>query len=581
MAVPAIITKLKSKKSFLWSAFIFVIFFIFFTNGLHEKYPDEFDNILGGRYIAEGRVIYKDFFTHHGPGAYWLSALIYMIGGGSFVVFRLIYSALLLGWLLFSYWFINRSVKERLSNIFLFYIVATGILATYVWTHMLLADALAAYLFIPVYVLLLLKSLYHKKLSGRDILFSSFVTGFMVMTSLTYLYVAVIVYLWLLYVVFWRDIGNFSFKGKIISLGKVIGLLAIPYLFFIGYLLITGSLRDFLFQNIEYNGRYYIYNYPKPEGSLRVNPIRYAVVIAYEFYNNFHVLVTRIGDFGFDFPLNVTFAVANLAMIIILIYRRKYMVGLILIMLMIYSNVRSNPLDFGEKDYQSAVYANMSLFNIGISLLVLKEELDKKGISYSARVIFTTTFIVLGAYTLPSTIFSIRKFNEKVYGKYMGISPLIYDRPEIAPVFNAVLDEKDYMWIGPFHFEEMFYIEAKPASKYHILLPEFGIIDEVQKELISDLRRNQPRLIWFDIRYSVRNSFPTNYGQFLIDYLKQDYIALIDYVDDNVQYKSVKSITTYYDPEVHLFIRRDKIQEVVQSLLQANIIKQVAIATDE
>lgn len=45
---------------------------LFLVSAFHEDYPDEYDSILGGKYILEGRIPYKDWFQHHQPGAYVL-----------------------------------------------------------------------------------------------------------------------------------------------------------------------------------------------------------------------------------------------------------------------------------------------------------------------------------------------------------------------------------------------------------------------------------------------------------------------------------------------------------------------------
>ena len=54
--------------------FIFSLLLVLFvTNAFHEKYPDEFDSIVGGRYITEGKLPYR-WFQHHQPGAYVMAA---------------------------------------------------------------------------------------------------------------------------------------------------------------------------------------------------------------------------------------------------------------------------------------------------------------------------------------------------------------------------------------------------------------------------------------------------------------------------------------------------------------------------
>ena len=56
--------------------FVFVFFLaLVLVNALHESFPDEYDNILGGFYINKGILPNIGFFTHHNIGAYFLAAI--------------------------------------------------------------------------------------------------------------------------------------------------------------------------------------------------------------------------------------------------------------------------------------------------------------------------------------------------------------------------------------------------------------------------------------------------------------------------------------------------------------------------
>ena len=83
---------IKKRGNLILITFFFFIFCILSINALHESYPDEFDNILGGKYILSGSLLYKDYFSHHGPVAYFLSAFILLFSNGSFVIFRILFA---------------------------------------------------------------------------------------------------------------------------------------------------------------------------------------------------------------------------------------------------------------------------------------------------------------------------------------------------------------------------------------------------------------------------------------------------------------------------------------------------------
>lgn len=561
-----------SLKLLFWVCFLFLMSGIFLANSLHISYPDEFDNILGGRYIAEGKIIYRDFFTHHGPVGYFVAAFVYLFSGQSFVRFRIFYGLFLFLLIFGQYVFLSKSLNIRNKfSFYLLYIFLSGILATYIWSHLLLADSLSAFLFVPVYLLLFVKALWKKPVTTLDVIFVSISTSLVLLTSLTYTYIVIIADLFCL-LQFLKSPNGKTLRKKLAVAGIAI---TVPYIVFIFYLLLSGSLKDYIFQNFEFNLRYYIYNYPRIEGSMRVNPIRYAISIAYEFFNNYHVLMTRVRDFGFDFPLNVTFALANFSLLIYLTIKRRYSIVLFVIGLMIYSNVRSNPLSFGETDYQSAVYAQLSLLNSILIIYLFKNSLNGSRISYSQRVIFTSLFVILSAYSVASGVFITRKFNEKVYLKYMGKEPLIYDGSLNARVINDLVKPDEYAWIGPFHFEDLLYMNAKIPSRYQILIPGFGKSSVVQQKMIEDFRHNLPSVILFDKRFHILGDAPEQYAQFFLDFLNENYGVLYDYSRDENRYFSGSPVSISFDLETQLYLRKDKIDELAEILVDKGWVKRV------
>ena len=150
---------------------------------------------------------------------------------------------------------------------------------------------------------------------------------------------------------------------------KVFLIVLFPYLLFLIYLLITGSIGDFFYHAVTFNQQFYIYNYPKPEGQTFINPVRFAIVIAQDFHSNFSSLLIQARSFNFQFPFNITLAVANTGLILFLLIKRKFMLAFFVLYWMIFSNARSNPLNSKATDYQSAVYMVASLFNICFVLL--------------------------------------------------------------------------------------------------------------------------------------------------------------------------------------------------------------------
>ncbi|MGH7245738.1 MAG: hypothetical protein ACREGI_02270, partial [Candidatus Levyibacteriota bacterium] len=562
--------------SFLWKLF-FVAFttILFLLDALHESYPDEFDNLLGGKYILHGRLLYTGFFTHHGPVPYYLAAFLELFSRTSFVHFRIVYAFFLVAINFLIFYLLKKRVG--LKNIFWYplFIVFLGVEATYYWSHMLLADNLAAYAFLPVYALLLIKSVTKQTFGKADMLLVSICSAIGLYSSLTYLYLFFIVAaasLMLYYESFpLRKNNIFSFKAY-----TPIGILALPHIVFGLYLLVTGSVSDYIFQNFTFNAKYYIYNYPRPAGSTSINPLRYAIVIAHDFFDNFQVLLLSVKDFNISFPLNLTMAIANAATLSYLLVKKNYKFFAVLILWMIYVNARSNPLVSSETDYQAAGYIFLSFFNLFFILPKLYEFINDSEL-LAKKVLLGSIFILLSVYTFFSMLFFVRKFADKYYPKYMGQAPLIYNRPEIAPIINLLVSKNEYMWIGPFEFEELFYTNGKTPSKYDILIPGFGKSEKVQQEMLSDFENNPPKVMMYDKNFFVLGSRAGDYGKFLDNFISENYITLLPYKEGKTYYRSVAPIHEgeKVDIETKLYIRKDVIHEVIQKLLDASYIKKI------
>lgn len=556
-----------------WSGFTLfaILLFIFLVNGLHESYPDEFDNILGGWNILHGNPLYSKFFTHHGPTAYFFAAFVEIFSGNSFVRFRMVYSVLLLSFYGFSFWYYRRSIGTHLSRFFPLFLIFIGVGATYFWGHMLLADNVSGVFLSLAISLVVIKHLHSKALTLSDLVFISVLTFFSITSSLTYLYLIFILYLF----VFWEYFrsSNLSFRRIKNYLYPLI-VFFIPFAVFFVYLLLTGSLSDYLYQNFDFNQKYYIYNYPRQPGETFINPVRFAIIIAHEFLMSFTDLLNQIKDLNFYFPFNIALAVGNTAFVIYLFVKRKYKILLFIILMLIYANGRSNPLTSGERDYQSAVYIFTSIM-LGVYLLyTLYEELGSN-LELRKKIVFSTLLIIVFVYSFANFMFLGRKFIDRAFQKYMGKAPLIYDRPQIAPILNTVLTQEDYTWIGPFEFEELFYTKIPNASQYQIFNPGMGRSEKIHNGLIEDFEMTRPKLIWFDKKFFIFGMNPEMYGQKFVSYITEHYTTLLEYRQGDSKYVSVKPIDPKTDIETKLYIRRENVNEIIGKLVSRGIIGQV------
>jgi hypothetical protein len=434
---------------------------------------------------------------------------------------------------------------------------------------MLLADNISGFFLTPVYVLVLLKIFYRENLEKKDFWFISILTSLAQLSSLTYTYFIFFIALCAIgYYLFYQPVKCKTWRAFF----EIIGIFLAPYFIFFIYLLVTGSLSDYIYQSITFNEQYYIYNYPRPPGVTHINPVRYAIVIAHDVLADFFTLAIQIKDFNFNFPYNVTLLIGNLVLIIFLLSKRNYYFAIFLLLFLIYSNARSDPLTSKETDYQSAVYMMISLFNICFTLPTVYQELNAQ-IQPAKRTLLSLSFLLLFAYSLFTGFFLFNTWFEKAYGKYMGTAPLIYDRPDVAPVINSIISPNDYMWIGPFSFEDLFFANGNIPSKYQILIPDMSKSQKIEDGILADFNAHKPKVIYFDKTYFILGSDPEMYGQFFLNFLNQNYVTLDQYRNGNTKYVSIQPPTLQLDLETKLYINKDDIQEVIQKLVASNYIK--------
>ncbi len=551
--------------------FLFFFFAILFANTFHEEYPDEYDNILGGKYIVHGILPYSGFFSHHGPVAYFLSAFLYLFSNDSFVSLRIAYSIFLFLYFLGTYEYIRISVGKIETNFYLFFLAIVGIASTYFWGHMLLADNLSAYLIIPAIALIILKVVHKKLFSFLDLIFISILLSLGLLSSLAIIYLVFITYVFCIY--FYlnsANFKNFTKKGVI----SFLLIMAAPYVVFTLYLLVTQSFQDYVYQSIVVNQKYYIYNYPSSSSGI-INPVRYAIVIFHNFYYSFTSLLFQFKDFNFGFPFNITLALSGFALVAYFFIRRQYALAIFFILSLVYANARSSPLESSEKDYQAAVYIMISLFSM--CFFLSKVFVDLKGENdYRKRIILAPLFLLVGVYSFFNVEFLYGRFQDKVYQKYMGNAALIYDRPELAPIANKIIGENDYLWIGPLEFKEYLYVNAKIPSKYHVLIPAMARSEKIKAEMLRDFREYKPKVIFFDQYYSILGSSPKDYAGFFLNFLNENYITLYDYRRNGSRYISVIPISNRIDLETKMYINKDNIDEIITKLLSSNLIKEAS-----
>lgn len=464
------------------------------------------------------------WFQHHQPGAYIFSAAVLALSGQSFVRFRLVSAVMFFLVYLLSCLGILRRLGKEVAKIYLALVGFLTLAATYFWGQMVLADTISLIFFLPAYTLTLLSELKNRRWRLTDVYLINLLLFASWVTSLTLTYTVGILSLYILY----RYVTQGNFRGIRNIVKRLLVILSIiitPYFLFFAYWWITGSLQEYIFANFTYNQEYYIYNYPRSPGAA-FNPLRYAVIISQNFFNNYYPALSGILKFPLSDPLQTTLAVGTAGFVFTSIIIRRYLLGFTSLLIIIFISARINPQAIKSTDYQSWIYVALSLLHALIAVWLSTKILNNPGNSPARRLASAVSLIIIGTYLVASGVFLAVKLTNTFVPKYMGTAPLIYDRPEVAPLVNRLTSVGDYAWIGPFSFKELFYLNAKVPSKHHWFLNHAMSSDKIRTEILSDFTRHQPLVVVFNRRYAPWGGDPATYQSFFTEILDRDYFRI-------------------------------------------------------
>ncbi|MFZ2206691.1 MAG: hypothetical protein WA061_00925 [Microgenomates group bacterium] len=493
---------------------------LFLVNSQYLAYPDEFVNILGGKFILEGKVPYREFFDHHLPGAWYLSALILLFSFGSFVKFRFLWGLLSF----IALYFVGKFVEKRNKDIYPFFLgffLLYPMITMYYWTHLFIADGIAFLFFSSLFWMLFSES-YQEKHSIKTLIFLSLCNAAFIFSSLTYIYIALLFYGWIGVLLLksftnrthgenpWRDLLRFT----IIS--------AAPFLLYAIYLFISNSWKEFYISNFVYNTTLYMHvdNYTMGR---YFNPIKFALTIIYNFFTTYIQLLVRIKEFNLYFPVDLVLALSTFLLFVFLLIE-KPLIGVIYFFILSFSAPRSNLMKIGETDYQSGLF--IAIGSISFFLLLWRY----KHIKFSFEPFelvrkFLVALVVL--YGIFAGIFLLENTYNKFYLRHTQKMPSIYDHAPTGFFINDVVKDGEYYWIGPYEPHQEFFVKgAKLPGKFPTLLPQFRESEYFSSEFIKQFETHPPKVIMYKHEASIFGTPAMEFGAFFVDWMKDKYIAL-------------------------------------------------------
>lgn len=399
----------------------------------------------------------------------------------------------------------------------------------YYWTHLFIADGIAFLFFSSLFWMLIVES-YQKETRLKTVIFLSLANFIFVFSSLTYIYIALLFYAWIVLLLFkskpkWGEIVRFC----LIS--------ATPYVLYGLYLLISNSWKEFYISNFVYNTTLYI-DIPNYTLGHFFNPFKFALTILFNFFNTYIQLLVRIKEFNLYFPVDLVLALSTFLLFIYLL-KELPIFGILYFFILSFSAPRSNLMKIGETDYQSGLFIALGTISFFLLLWRYKHlkftfeplELVRK---------FLVAMVVL--YGIFAGIFLVQNTYNKFYLRHTQKMPSIYDHAPTALFINEILGKGDYYWVGPYEPQEEFFVkEAKLPGKFPTLLPQFRESEYFSSEFIKQFETNPPKLIIYKHEASIFGTPALEFGKFFTDWMEGKYISL--------EHIKGKKITVLKSPE--------------------------------
>lgn len=519
------------------------------------SFTDEYDNLLGGSLINKGALLYKDFFSNHGPVAYYLAAGIETFSQKNFFNFRVIYQLLIQsGEVLFIYYIFRKYGLKETVVLAVFFII-TAISANFFFGYLLVADNLAGIFLTSAYILVFYDLFKNNSQNLYSVFTVSLLCFLALFTSYTYIFVVISLYLFLLLYYFSKT-DNRSRKNLI----KVGAVTAMPYLLLGLYLLLTKDWTDFYFQTVTFNKEYYVYG----EAGKAKNIFELGYLLMVKIVSKYKDLIFSFNQFNLQFPFMPTLLLSNTLLWLYLLITKRIKLLLFSFLCVIYTNSRNEPFGPGPLDFHSSSYIFMSLFN-GVFMLFNIGSFLRTRVNTLIKLLFMSVSFVLIVYSISFVQFFYNRWWWIMEDKLTSRQPLYQIHP-VSYYSDLLINEDDYYLIGPYDPASNFYSKAKSASRYYYLMPAMDKVPRIIEELIMDINKNKPKIIVYHTEMHILGVEP---GKDFIHFLRKDYINLEDLKTyQNLKYTPIfKFVSEFdYDLERHFFIRKDNLNQMLTKM---------------
>jgi hypothetical protein len=501
-------------------AFATGLFFLYQLAAPHQQFCDEFDSLSGGLFVKLGLVPYKDFFSHHMPLPYFVAAGITLFTGNDLWALRSVFQFLLFLWCLGICWLLRRHVGSRVAVLF-------GLFAPLAmfrsYGFMLLGETLIAYSSVSLMVLLLFRFRVGHVLTRADVAVVSLLTFLIAISSLAWVHFVGLIYAWF----GWKYVAARTWRAGGPAPWTTAGLLALPHGLFLLYLWATRSLAAFYLDNVQFNVHQYAQFCPEV---IEGNPLIMLTAIVSQVCGLIDKV--RLQFFQSEHSCAVYALLAGVALTGYLMCQNRYGDAGFFVAAFILVGPRGG----AGQDWFVLFHGTPFILVVVLAGSIAAFEIPKAlapghGLALRIAYGFLVPFLALA-------VLDNMAFSAGVYWTYWGrpASYMMCRTEPVAEVINALTDDQDYVWIGPFQLDTVVQLRARPASYYAYFLPWVAIQEGAQERVIRDLQAHEPKVVLWKPNENWWNWECDAFSRRILEYLDAHYFVVDNPRDERLRF---------------------------------------------
>lgn len=479
---------------------LLVVYFCMLMSFVNDTWfeSDELDIMINGQDIAKGRLLYRDIVSQHMPFTYYISALFYLAGARTVTLQRIAFYILIAG--LWVVLYCRNKDMQGKAVMAVYPLIFCCMIQTYDMGTQVLSEQLAA----VGMVMLLLEYLRYVRTKEIDWKTGVYVSIAVILTFGT-LFIAAFPVFVIALGVFAKEIVSVKNIHELLVRAKnkylqLFGIIAVPWIVLLGYYLITGTLKDFIYGAYEFNREVY----PRYVGfgagilSTLIDSISNAISQVMSIYTGWNA------ESGNDKVIQVIGLCCIVLFVILVSKTYDLLTGVVVSIFIVYTGTR------GYYNFHGTQFVGVAAF---VTSWVLIWAIDTKKICKKSVVANFVTVLVcismLGGYM---------KNAERFYNIHIS-EEKDYD----TKVVETITDDDEMIWMTVLN--NHIPMQAKRVSMARgITTPwtweGFGAHD------FAEVQSVKPRVVVYYLDYSVWNYEQKDYASDAVEYIEDNYTQI-------------------------------------------------------